>query len=430
MLDDILEQLRDSVTIRQIMIERYGKEITANGLTHCDFHDDHTPSLSIYNDDKYYKCFACGAGKSGQELHLPDGSIIKDGGNDIFGYVMNKERVSFQEAVKIVAEHAGVEIPEYKDSSEAAQLKEEITDRNREFCRILLQDEEAMSYLKERGLDKEDILTWRLGMVPWNWADKRYAGRIVFGLIEHHHSSKKAKTIAMAYRVRNKEDYIKHGYTIDDMKNHLYAKTNEEGKIISLNPKYYNDANSLIYQKKKYIYGFTQAIEAMHSIPSDKRFFVVTEGYMDVILLHKAGIKTAIATCSNQITDEQAEILASKAKKIYLWLDGDQAGLLGAKRSLTKLLTLGCEVMIVYSPDEDPADVVLKGKDVKEFIIRHATPAVQFFLDQELKRYEKTIYEARLHTLNEILPIIESIKKPADKIHFQSILQQRLHVHF
>lgn len=425
--EEVIEEIKQTVTLERLLKEMYGKEITPDHKTICDFHDDHSPSLHIFPDGGY-KCFVCGAGKRGQELVLPDGTTITDGGNDIFGYVMNKERVDFHEAIRMIGEFAGIEVPEEKPDPEALKMKQLVTEKNREFYKALMKDEDALAYLRKRGIDQDDIAKWRIGMVPWDWADKRYVGRIVFGMIEPSYQPDKAYTIAMAYRVREYEDYLKHGWLKDEMDKYLYARYHEDGRLKSLNPKYYNDASSKIYNKSQYLYGLTYAQVALREMPEEKRYMVVMEGYTDVILAHKHGLETAVACCSSTISDEQADIISKKCKKVYLWLDGDEAGMNGMTRSLPKLLSRGCEVLIVYSPGMDPAEVVLAGYDLTEYIVKHAKPAVQLIINQHLDQYDRVMTQTRTKVLEALLPLIDSIARPADRIHYRSLLESRLHV--
>lgn len=424
--EEIIEAVKEAAPLERVLIELYGKDIHDNKVT-CDFHGDTNPSLHIFPDGGY-KCFVCGAGKKGQELTLPDGTKIVDGGNSVFGYVMNKEVISFPEAVRKLGQFAGIDVPVSKPDPEAEKMKQIVTNKNREFYQTLMNDPDALQYLQERGINQQDIAKWRIGMVPWDWADKRYAGRIVFGLMEESYDPAKAQTIAMAYRVREHEDYIKHGWLKDEIDKHLMAKYHEDGRLKNLNPKYYNDAKSKVYNKSHYLYGMTYAQTALRQMPADKRYMVLMEGYTDVILAHKNGVETAVASCGTSVTDEQVEMIARKAKRIYLWLDGDAAGQSAMARALPKFLAAGCEVLIVQSPGMDPAEVVMSGENLTKFIVQNAKHAVQLVINKELEEYDKMMNQARSRALETLIPLVESISKVSDRVNYKAVVESRLNV--
>lgn len=424
--EDIVDAVKEAVTLEQVLVDMYGKDIHDNKVT-CDFHGDTNPSLHIFPDGGY-KCFVCGAGKKGQELTLQNGTKIIDGGNSIFGYVMNKECVTFPEAVRILGNFAGINVPVAKPDPEADRMKQVAMAKNRDFYQALMKDQVALDYLKERGIGIDEIAKWRLGMVPWDWADKRYAGRIVFGLMEESYQAATALTIAMAYRIRKYEDYVKHGWLKDEIDKSLMSKYHEDGRLKSINPKYYNDSKSKIYNKSSYLYGMTYAQEALRAMEPSKRFVVLMEGYTDVILAHKNGVETAIASCGTSVTDEQVEMISRKCKRVYLWLDGDAAGVNAMTRALPKFLAAGCEVLIVQSPGMDPADVVMSGENLSRFIVQNAKHAVQLIINKELEEFDKMVNMARTRVLDSLLPLVDSISRPSERINYQSVVETRLNV--
>lgn len=424
--EEIIEAVKEAAPLERVLTELYGKEIYDNKVV-CDFHSDTSPSLHIFPDGGY-KCFVCGAGKKGQELTLPDGSKIIDGGNSVFGYIMNKEGVSFPDAVRQLGNFAGIHVPISKPDPEAERMKYLVTGKNREFYQALMKDPDAMEYLRKRGIDEQDIGKWRMGMVPWDWADKRYAGRIVFGLTEDSYQPEKSLTTAMAYRVREYKDYVKHGWLKDEIDKHLRAKYHEDGRLKNLNPKYYNDAKSKIYDKSSYLYGMTYAHTALRQMPADKRYMVLMEGYTDVILAHKNGVETAVASCGTSVTDEQVEMISRKCKRVYLWMDGDAAGQSSMARALPKFLAHGCEVLIIQSPGMDPAEVVLSGENLTKFIVQNAKHAVQLMINKELEDYDKMINQARSRALETLLPLVDSISKKSEQVNYKAVIETRLNI--
>lgn len=424
--DHLIESIKQEAPLERVLREMYGKKVEDNKTT-CDFHNDSSPSLHIFPDGGY-KCFVCGAGKRGQTLTLPGGHKIVDAGNSVFNYVMNREQISFPEAVRVIGRLVGVDVPAYRPDPEAEEKKRIITEENRKFREVLLNDADAMNYLAERGIGLPEIDKWRIGMVPWSWANKAYAGRIVFGMAEAGHGDQPSPTIAMAYRVREYADYVNQGWLRDEFERHLKAKFHADGTPRSLNPKYYNDPKSIVYDKGSYLYGLNHAEVALRSMEFDKRYMVVMEGYTDVIMAHKAGLTTSVACCSATVTDKQADEIARRTKRVYLWLDGDEAGKQGMLRSLPKFLQRGCDVLIVQSHGMDPAEVVQSGQDIMAFIATHAKPAVQLLIDQEAQEYDRIASQARMKALSGVLPILESIADPVAKANYRSVVERRLDI--
>lgn len=412
------------------VLKDYGIKIGSDGKAMCQFHKDTSPSMHIYSekdraDDSYY-CFVCEAGTKGVEHHLPDGTQWTDKGSDVIAFIQNKEKLEdWRDAVRYLGARVGITVPEEKPDPEAQRMKTERTNLNREFYHALVADQDAMNYLAERDVDLEDIKRWRLGMVPWNWKNKAYAGRIVFGMTEVSYQPDQAKTIAMGYRVRELNDYAKHGYSKDDIDQYLHAKYDEDGDIKSFGPKYYNDPESRIYKKKQFLYGLNQAIPFIKKYG----FAVIMEGYMDVIASHKHGLPVSVASCGTAITEDQVKLLARYTKKVFLWLDADNAGKAAMRRALPLLLRHGFDVLIVETPSGlDPADVAKMFGNLQNYIRYHSKPAVQQVIEQVSSRYDAVINKARVDALEELLPLIDEIARPADKVNYKAVLETKFGV--
>jgi DNA primase len=416
--NELINDIKRANPIADVMME-YGKKITPEFKTFCDFHKDSSPSMHIYIfpdavQDSYH-CFVCEAGRKGQELILPDGEKIVDAGSDVIAWIQNRERCNWHEAIRILAGRANITLPEEKKDPVAEQMKQDVTTANRKFYQTLQGDAEALKYLADRGIFAHDIAKWRLGMVPWDWADKRYAGRIVFGIAEVNYQSDKALTIAMAYRSRQLADYEQHGFDMSTKE--LVDKT--------MRAKYYNDATSRIYEKKQVIYGLNEAIKAIRKY----RHVVIMEGYTDVILAHKNGLETAVAACGTAITEEQVEILSHYTRKAFIWLDGDKAGESAMIRSLPIFLKYGFDVQIVKSPmGMDPAELVQSGETLINYIKNHATPGPQVIIDMVVAKYDILMNKARIEALEDLLPLINAIERPADKANYQAVVENKLNV--
>ena len=379
------------------IVKEYGVKLRFDGKACCPFHEEDTPSFQVYEETNSFHCYGCGAGTKNKELKRKDDTIVTDAGSDVIAFVANMEGIPFQEACKMLMRRANIPIPDEKIDRELEKIKDAVMYRNRKYYNQLMKEPDMIKYLESRGMDKEDAKKWRLGYTTSNDPTTKYKDRLVFAIMEEHYRPDDAKTIALAYR-----------------------KLNDQEK----GPKYINDPNSKVYNKSHVLYGMNYAAPNIR----EKRYAIVMEGYVDVIISHKAGLNNSVAICGTSFTKEQIKSLRNKTDKLYLWLDGDQAGMNGMMRCLPDLLAEGFTVMIVDSQGEDPAEVIQRvGKDeVVNYIMKNARPAVQLVIDKAVSQYEAIANKERIVALNKILPVIDSIVKPAEKMNFQGVLKQKL----
>lgn len=426
--DEIKQQIIDLNDLREVA-EDYGIEFNSTGKAQCPFHKDgKNGNLHLHEkrgEHSTYHCYqeTCSAGTMWADakktkrhiLTLPDGTEIEDGGPNVIGFVMNIEQVSYVEACVILMNRAGIPVPEGKVDYKKQRYKERIHSLNIDYCKTLYKTPEVMSYLKERGIMKPSIKKWRLGYVPEEDTraplGKKASGRLVFGLAEESYNTKNALTVAMAYRTLKGEE-----------------------------PKYYNDFTTEgIYEKKNYLYGLNEARKAIRSAG----YAIIMEGYMDVIMSHQSGVENAVAVCGTSFTIEQMEKLKRMTKNLVFWLDGDSAGMSSMLQDIPTLLEMGFRVKIVIAPGKDPAEwMVAMDQDkmkVLEFISEHARPALQVIAEQVIDEYEeetktiRTMMESKINeklldALDELLPILDTVKDPSERIVFRMMIEKKLGV--
>jgi DNA primase len=415
--DEHIRQIIEENDLREVAAE-YGVEFNESGKATCPFHrDGKNGNLHLFekkDEDPTYFCFSrkCSAGRKWNDkektspniLTLPDGQEVEDGGPNVIGFVMNIERCSFIEACITLMDRAGIEPPKAKENYKEERLKSKTHKRNIGYCQNLLSTKHMLDYLKERGIHKESIKKWRLGYIkPTDKSNplfgEKVSGRLVFGLAGEGFDAKKAKTVAMAYR------------TMKDEK-----------------PKYINDYNSSIYEKRHYLYGINEARKAIRRMG----YAMVTEGYTDVIIAHQAGLENTVATCGTAFTREQMEKLRKLTSNLVFWYDGDSAGYDAMLESIEELLEMGFRVKIVTAPGYDPAEVMnklgQKAEAIKKFIADKARPALQVIAEESLSEYETKVNAMKTEALDELLPVLNSITDEAEKITFKSMIAQRLGV--
>lgn len=415
--DDHIRQILEENDLREVAKE-YGVVFNSSNKATCPFHNDgEHGNLHIFekkDEDPSYFCFSrkCSAGRKWADekktkpniLTLPDGHKIEDGGPNVIGFVMNMERVSFPEACMILMERAGITPPKANVNYKLEQAKKKTHKLNYEYCRNLLANKAVMEYVYSRGITKQSIKKFRMGYISEDdnsnpLFGQKVAGRLVFGLVEEGFNLKTSKTIAMAYRTLKDEQ-----------------------------PKYLNDYTSEAYEKRHYLYGLTHARKAIRS----RGYAMVFEGYTDVIIAHQAGLENSIATCGTAFTREQMEKLKRITSNLVFWYDGDSAGFDAMMESIEDLLEFGFRVKIVVSPGMDPAEVMNKLKQdeasILNFIKGNAKPALQVVAEQTLSDFDRKMQDAKIEALDELLPILESIQNPSEKVVFKSMIENRLGV--
>lgn len=411
---DIREQVKRANPLRELMEQDYGKKFTRDSKTLCDFHKDSKPSLHVFPDGGY-KCFVCHAGKSKQMITLIDGTEWEDKGNDVLGWYANKHQCSIDEAVVMLAQRGGITLQKKIIDHEAERFKDQVTDQNRAFYHALMKDQDALNYLYDRGIEQEDIGKWRIGMVPWDWKDQRYAGRIVFGMADlHWWEPAKAKTIAMAYRARDERDYLKHRMDVNDEKRRNYL----------MGAKYLNDPTSKIYEKSRYLYGLNEAVTHIRK----EKCAIIVEGYTDVVMMHKEGLQNVIACCGTAITEGHIEILKRYTNRVFMWLDGDAAGMKNMRRVIPLFLQHGINVMIVNSYGQDPAEMIAAGVDIRMYLKQNFKHAAQMLIDEVAGEYDRIMNAARMKALGDVLPLLQSMNDPVLQANYRAVVENRLGV--
>lgn len=320
----------------------------ANYMCCCPFHNEKTPSLSVSPSRQMYKCFGCG----------------EAGG--VFTFLMKYENISFPEAVKLLADRVGMDLPEQEYSPKQKAIQTErmrILDLNKEAAKYYYyalmnpMGQVGYEYFTKRELSKEVMTHWGLGFAPGD-------GR---GVIEHLRS--KGYTDDEIIKSGLASYYENKGMVAKFWNRVMYPIFDKAGKVIGFGgrvmgdgePKYLNSPESIVFDKSKNLYGLNFAKG------SRKNHFILCEGYMDVIALHKAGFTEAVASLGTAFTEQQANILRRMADKVYLSYDSDGAGLKAATRAYDICRSYGLSVKVIdMKPYKDP-DEFIKNLGAEEY---------------------------------------------------------------
>lgn len=328
----------ESVISPYVNLKRRGKNLV--GL--CPFHNEKTPSFTVYPENGSFYCFGCGVG------------------GDVFSFVKLIENLDYIEAVKQLAERSGVAIEQsgYDDSMQ--RIKNNIYDINRETARFyhnyLMSSEGkwALDYLTQRGLSISTIKHFGLGAAPDSWD----------ALINHLKSLGYTLSDMLQANVVGKSQ--RGSYYDRFRKRVMFPIINIRGRIIGFSGrampgddktggKYVNTSDTPVYKKSENLFGMNFA-----KTHCDERIILV-EGNMDVISLHQAGFENTVAALGTSFTAEQAKLLSRYTKEIVLTLDADAAGQKAVRRAGEILKDTGLNVRVVVIPDgKDPDDYIKK----------------------------------------------------------------------
>ena len=381
----------------------------------CPFHQEKTPSFSVDARKKLFHCFGCGVG------------------GDIFAFIMRQENVDFPEAVRWLANEAGVELPQKEESPAEKKLrveKERMYRANQLSCQYfegeLAKDVGALGYLHEqRQLSDETIRSFHLGFAPdaWDQLSNQLNRQNVpekltvqLGLL-----GRKTRGNGVYDRYRGKimfpialpsGDVAGFGARRAD-----WLNKEDDG------PKYLNSVDSAIYDKSRVFYGLDQAKAAIRR----EKQAILVEGYFDVIALHQAGIQNVIACCGTSISKYHAQSLSKLADEVITAYDGDEAGQRATRRASEILLQAGLKVRVLRLPPGDDPDtfVAREGKQGLADCLNQSPSAVDAFLEQAIKLNQGGGIAGLVEIVNSIRPLLMAIASPADReLYIQGVAQR------
>jgi DNA primase len=377
--DDIVERIKAesdivSVVSGFVTLKKAGKDY--RGL--CPFHQEKTPSFFVIPAKGFYHCFGCGAG-----------------GNAV-NFIMAHEKLDYPEALRYLAEKAGITIPETpkNNKSDIDALYEALALAGSYYMKSIKDGSglSALNYLRSRGITDETAQTFGIGYAPPGWD----------GFIKH--AASKGIGPAILERVglvAKKDNYY------DRFRNRLMVPIKTvSGRIVGFGgrvmpgddgPKYINSPETEIYKKGKLLFGLDISKDHIR----EENQAIVVEGYFDLIALHQYGIKNVVAVSGTGFTPDQTQLLARFCEQIILLYDSDSAGIKAAFRACGVLYNSGIEPRLVRLPKGyDPDSFVReKGKDALLAQIAGGCDVIDFihnglsgkFSDQPLARQEKII---------------------------------------
>jgi DNA primase len=399
-IDDLKRQA-DIVRVIQDYVQL--KKKGANWMACCPFHKEKTPSFSVSPTKEIFFCFGCHKGGS------------------VFNFVMEIERVSFPEAIRIVADKIGMPLPKMvedgrfearrQESDEVIELNSWATDWWQQQLESSKEARIAREYLVQRELSEETQKTFRLGYAPDSWealssylrqkgatqqqiersglvvkkdegsgSYDRFRGRLMFPILDTQ-----GRPIAFGGRALKPDD----------------------------NAKYINSPETVAYVKGRNLFGLNLTRDEIRR----QGFAILVEGFLDLIVPFQAGVRNVVASLGTALTAEQAKLLSRFARKVVVNYDGDRAGVQAAKKSIEILLAEDMEVKVLVLPDNADPDEFIRKFGVTEYQRRRAQaqPHIQFVIENALRDRSLHRPADKAEAVEEVLPYIRAVNSRIQK---------------
>ena len=383
--DEVIEEVRsrnDIVDVIGSYVKLQKKGSSYFGL--CPFHNEKSPSFSVSRDKQMYYCFGCGAG------------------GNVFTFLMEYENFSFVEALKFLADRAGVQLPQEEYSAEAkrrADLRTSILEVNKLAAKYFYaqlrspQGKTAWDYLRGRQLGEDTILAFGLGYAN-KYSDDLYRYLKTKGYTD--------ELLAQAGLISIDE---KHGPYDKFWNRVMFPIMDANSRVIGFGgrvmgdgkPKYLNSPETPVFDKSRNLYGLHRARS------SRKPYFLLCEGYMDVISLHQAGFTNAVASLGTALTLGHASLIKRYVQEVYLTYDSDEAGTKAALRAAPILREAGITARVIrMDPYKDPDEFIKNlGAEAFEERIREARNSFLFGIEMLERDYDMGSPEGKTAFLKE-----------------------------
>ena len=361
---------------------------TSVGL--CPFHNEKTPSFTVYNDTQSFYCFGCGAG------------------GDAIGFIKKIENLDYIDAVKLLAERAGLQMPQDGFDDSISKKRRRILQINREAAKFFHsymmspQGKVGYDYFINRGLTPKTISKFGLGYAPDSW-----------DLLLKH-----LKSLGYGYGEMLDAGLIKaskHNSYYDFFRNRVITPViNVRGNVIAFGgrvlddskPKYLNSPDTLAYKKTNELFALNYAKD------SGKDTLILCEGYMDVISMHQAGFTNAVAGCGTALTSEQVRLISRYANEVILAYDADEPGQKAVHKAMSLFKNTDVKIRVPrFSGGKDPDEIIKKlGRDKFKGMLEGASNDTEFSLLEIREKYDLETTQGKIDFVRDALKIISTLQ--------------------
>jgi DNA primase len=405
----------DEVKQRTDIVEVIGREVTLvkagrtfKGL--CPFHSEKNPSFYVYPEQQSWHCFGCNSG------------------GDVFSFIMKKQNIEFGEALRQLAQKAGVVIPTKFEPGMESKEKQRLYDVNQAaaqyFHNLLLNSpagKKAQGYIAKRGFTEETVKEFQLGYSANSWEElKKY-------LLERDYTEKEMLDAGLIIEAEDKKSHDRFRdklmFPILDVRGRV---TGFGGRALDDSlPKYTNSPQTPLFDKSGTLYGINLAKDAVR----EQDTAVIVEGYMDVITAHQNGFNNAVASMGTAVTERQVTILKRLTRNLSLALDADAAGEEAMLRTVGYENSLDAEIKVIILPEgKDPDDVIKEDSENWRKLVAAAVPIVDYTFDMATAGLDLNTARGKALARDRLLPIVGEIKDNVRRAHYLQKLAGLLRV--
>lgn len=395
----------ESVVSSYVHLKKHGR--IANGL--CPFHSEKSPSFTVYPENQSFYCFGCGAG------------------GDVITFVRRIENLEYVEAVKFLAQRAGMAMPEDAADDGAARLKTRVLEINRALARFYHEclkqpsGKAGLDYLHGRGLPNQTITRFGLGYAPNSW------DAAIRHLRSKGFSEEELLSAAVAARGRN-------GGCYDQFRNRvIFPIIDLRGNVIGFGgrimgddrgPKYLNSSDTPVFKKSRNLF-------ALNFAKASKRSgLILCEGYMDVIAMHQAGFDNAVATLGTALTAEQSRLIAQYTDHVTLSYDSDAPGQAATKRAVGLLSEVGVKIRVLtMTGAKDPDEYIKKfGAERFGLLLEGASNATEYAIARAKQKYDLESADGKVAFLRDFVALMAEVPNPIERDVYVSKIASELEV--
>ncbi len=387
------------------------KKVGRNLMGLCPFHNEKSPSFSVSSENGFFHCFGCGVG------------------GDVITFIKQIENLDYVDAVRFLAQRAGMTVPEGNRNDGLTQLRSRIYEANREAARFYHKQlyspegREALAYLRGRQLTEKTIIHFGLG----------YSPKSRFELVNHL----KAKGFTNNELIQaNLANQSQRGNPFDRFSDRvMFPIIDLRGNVIGfggrimtdIKPKYLNTAETPAFNKSRNLFALQFAKNKANGQ------LILVEGYMDVIALHQAGFENAVATLGTALTQEQATVIKRYCDEVVLCYDADEAGQKATTRAISILRPTGINIKVVTVPSGKDPDEFMKsygdqGPGRFRMLLEKSGNDVEFRLNKLRSRYNTDITEQRVEFLTQAARLIAGLDNSIEMDIYISRLASELNV--
>ncbi|HCW92338.1 MAG TPA: DNA primase [Flexistipes sinusarabici] len=384
--EGLLEEILERVDIAEYISQFVDLKKTGNSFKGlCPFHDERTPSFSVTPEKKLYHCFGCGAA----------GNVV--------GFAMKYHNLDFVDAMKMLCERYNIVFEKRerpKHYNEIFEIHNELLIRSKQDL-LANTGRHALEYMLKRGFDRQILDEYDIGYFPQNFD---------ISFLRKKYSKNSLAATGLFYEYSGRLNFKFAGrlsFPIKDTMGNVIAFSGRALKD-DVKPKYINSPTTDIFEKRKFLYNMDGAKSEMKK----EKTGIVVEGYIDVMRCSQAGIKNTVSPMGTSFTKEQAALLKRYCDDVILVFDGDFAGKKAAYRSLETFIDINFFPQVVFLPEEDDPDSLIKEKGVSAFLEKLESRKDLFVTYiNNLSKYADS-YQKKLKIIERIKSLLIKVKNP------------------